>query len=101
MILILFNGSVRMHIIVTVMTLIPVCEINTQFDLAVFLHVLTPLPVFQSCGKDAGQQLTKMSAYFTDTGIGASISTPKRNTRTILRLFSFPRLAHALTSMLK
>ena len=42
-----------------------VCEINTHFDLAVFLHVLTPLPVFQSCRKDAGQQLTKMSVYFT------------------------------------
>ena len=42
------------------------CEINIHFNLAVFLHVLTPLPVFQSCRKDAGQQLTKMSVYFTD-----------------------------------
>ena len=42
-----------------------VCEINTHFNLAAFLHVLTPLPVFQSCRKDAGQQLTKMSVYFT------------------------------------
>ena len=39
-------------------------EIITHFDLAVFLHVLTPLPVFQSCRKGAGQQLTKMSVYF-------------------------------------
>jgi hypothetical protein len=42
-----------------------VCEINTHFDVAVCLRVLTPLPVFQSCGNDAGQQLTKMSVYFT------------------------------------
>jgi hypothetical protein len=26
-----------------------VCEINTHFDAAAFLHVHTPLPVFQSC----------------------------------------------------
>ena len=41
-----------------------VCEINTHFDLAFLLRVLTPLPVFQSCRKGAGQQLTKMSVYF-------------------------------------
>ena len=43
-----------------------VCEINTHFGLVVFLHVLTPLPVFESCRKGAGQQLTKVSVYFTD-----------------------------------
>ena len=41
-----------------------VCETNTRWRWR--FHVLTPLPLFQSWRKDAQQQLTTMSVYFTD-----------------------------------
>ena len=43
-----------------------VCEINTPLYGAGVFNVPTPLPSFQSWRKDAQQQLTKISVYFTD-----------------------------------
>ena len=43
-----------------------VCEIKTHLDGAGVLNVPTSLPLFQSWRKDAQQQLTTMSVYFTD-----------------------------------
>ena len=43
-----------------------VCEINAHLDGARVFHVPTTLPSFQSWRKDAQQQLTQVSVYFTD-----------------------------------